>query len=183
MMDARLTDRIETGAERSAAALFGAAVGYAAFTWLGPWISEPEQGVCAAAGAGAAFLLCAAILDRVDGGRSHFRMPAFDPREFGTFQSGELLLTDRLDGELLLTDADRLPAPAAIDELLLEDVLGQITPESRVVRLFDRKAMPTPGELKSRIDAHIGQGVAAAVPVDASQALTDALAELRRSLR
>jgi hypothetical protein len=43
--------------------------------------------------------------------------------------------------------------------------------------------MPTPGELKSRIDDRLGEGSAAAAPSDAAQALSDALAELKRSLR
>jgi hypothetical protein len=41
--------------------------------------------------------------------------------------------------------------------------------------------MPTPGELSDRIDRHLEREPAAAP--DASQALHDALAELRRSLR
>jgi hypothetical protein len=47
--------------------------------------------------------------------------------------------------------------------------------------LFDRKAMPTPGQLQSRIDRHLGHRQS--TPEDASQALSEALAELRRSLR
>jgi hypothetical protein len=43
--------------------------------------------------------------------------------------------------------------------------------------------MPTPGQLKSRIDRHRSQAAAPAGAPDASQALSDALAELRRSLR
>jgi hypothetical protein len=66
---------------------------------------------------------------------------------------------------------------------VLDDILAEIGPEARVVRLFDRKAMPTPGQLKSRIDDHIGQAPPRAAPSDASQALSEALAELRRSLR
>jgi hypothetical protein len=100
---------------------------------------------------------------------------------------GELVLTDgaRLPpGELVLTAADRIDAAAPQDQpLVLDDVLAELGPESRVVRLFDRKAMPTPGQLKSKIDDHLGQGVPSAAQSDASQALSDALAELRRSLR
>ena len=51
------------------------------------------------------------------------------------------------------------------DELLLDDVLANAGPDSRVVRLFDPVAAPR------------------AAPPDASQALYDALAKLRRSLR
>jgi hypothetical protein len=85
--------------------------------------------------------------------------------------------------ELLLTDADRLTENVADsrrdDELLLDDVLAELGSDSRVVRLFDASAMPTPGQLKSRIDEHLSRG---SMP-DASQALHDALADLRRSLR
>jgi len=69
------------------------------------------------------------------------------------------------------------------EPLELEDVLAEIGPEARVVRLFDPKRMPTPGQMKSRIDDHLAQGSAADAPIDASQALSDALAELKRSLR
>jgi len=47
---------------------------------------------------------------------------------------------------------------------VLDDILAALNPDSRVVRLFERDAIPT-----------------SPVP-DASQALHDALAELRRSL-
>ncbi len=57
------------------------------------------------------------------------------------------------------------------DELVLDDRLGTVSPDARVIRLFDPSlevgsvARPTPS------------------PPDASQALAEALAELRRSLR
>lgn len=53
-------------------------------------------------------------------------------------------------------------------ELLLDDVLAAAGPDSRVVRLFDPAATPSDPPLLS---------------ADASQALYDAFAELRRSLR
>jgi hypothetical protein len=87
---------------------------------------------------------------------------------------------DRVPGELILTDADRLTSEG---ELVLEDVLAEPAADSRVVRLFDPAAMPTPGQLHDRIDRHLsGSGLPAASP-DASQALHQALADLRRSLR
>jgi len=180
-MEATLIDGIETAAERIASALFGAAVGYAVYAWLSGPIAEPRLGGYALAAAAAAFLLCDWSVNRVSRGRSHFQLSVFDLREFDPFGSDELLLSHRIEGELLLTEADRLTHPGAADELVLDDVLGEISSDARVVRLFDCKAMPTPGELKSRIDSHIGAGSAA--PVDASQALSEALAELRRSLR
>lgn len=180
-MDARLIDRIETGAGRIASALFSGAVGYAAYALLSGSMVEPQLGGYALAAAAAALLLCDWAVSRVSRGRSHFSLSVFDLREFSIFGSDELLLNQRINGELLLTDADRLINPGAIEELMLDDVLGEISSDARVVHLFDCRAMPTPGELRSRIDNHIGAGSAA--PVDASQALSEALAELKRSLR
>jgi hypothetical protein len=108
----------------------------------------------------------------------------------------ELLLTDQLaPEELLLTDADRLGF-AGQAPLVLDDILAEIGPDARVVRLFDRKAMAapalTPGQLQSRIADHLADGAPPANPShgsvasnrsDDSQALSAALAELRRSLR
>jgi hypothetical protein len=190
-MDAGLIDRIETGAERLASATFGAASGYAAYAVLGGWVALPELAVCAGAAAIAGHLLCSRALSAIANQGPQFRVRAFDVRELESFETGdELLLTEdfRLTDELVLTEADRFESPDELvlgDEdrlLVLDDVLAKIGPESRVVRMFDRKAMPTPGQLKSRIDSHLGQASPAAQS-DASQALSDALAELRRSLR
>jgi hypothetical protein len=120
----------------------------------------------------------------------------------------ELVLTDadRLDNELLLTDADRFDNVLVLTDvhrfrnelvlteadrvdrannqpLDLDDVVAELGPDARVVRLFDPKSMPTPGQLKTRIDTHLEQGTPPVTPSDASQALSEALAELRRSLR
>ena len=196
-MNARQIDRIETNAERLASALFGAAVGYAAYVGLSEVISLPELAVCSVAAAIVAHLVCSGALKAEARRGPQFKVSVFDVREIETIQD-ELLLTeadrlestdelaltddDRLDpGELLLTSDDRVGAEDG-NLLMLDDVLAEIGPESRVVRLFDRKAMPTPGQLKSRIDDHLGQASWAANS-DASQALSDALADLRRSLR
>ena len=188
-MDAGQIDRIETGADRLASILFGAAAGYAAYAGLRPLVSLPELVVCAAAAAIAAHLLCSRGLKAFASRGPRFKVRAFDLREIDELEPvDELLLTERVADELALTDEDRLQAseelvPEEKDNLLvLDDVLAEIGPESRVVRLFDRKAMPTAGQLKTKIDDHLRQGSAAAQP-DASQALSDALAELRRSLR
>lgn len=88
--------------------------------------------------------------------------------------------------ELQLSAAEMIrPAEAWPSILLLDDVLARPEAGSRVVRLFDPARIPTPGELKSRIDRHLGQGerpVPQPQPQDDSQALYDALADLRRSL-
>jgi hypothetical protein len=199
-MNASQIDRIETNVERLASALFGAAVGYASYIALRDVVSLPELGVCAVAAAIVGKLVCSRALNAVARGRPQFKVSIFDVREIEIIQDellltdadrlesrGELVLTDgaRLPpGELVLTAADRIDAATPQDQpLVLDDVLAELGPESRVVRLFDRKAMPTPGQLKSKIDGHLGQGVPSAAQSDASQALSDALAELRRSLR
>ena len=203
-MDARLINRIETGAAHGAAALLAGSVGFAAYTVLAAAGIATPIGL-AAAGAGAlAYLPCSRLLaGRRDRG---FALSDFAPRPFEfpdlpeellltdrvepeelllterLGKADELLLTERLDdaGELLLTDADRVDSP-----LLLDDILAEMGPQSRVVRLFDRKAMasPSPGELQARIAHHLDDGAARTAPSDASQALSAALAELRRSLR
>lgn len=67
---------------------------------------------------------------------------------------------------------------AELAELLLEDALGAPDPQSRVVQLFE------PDQLRQRIDRHLAnaRAVEAADPADASDALSAALAELKRSL-
>jgi hypothetical protein len=177
-MDALLLERIETNSARASAALFGCAVGAAVWTVSRTFGFEPALAFACAAGL-AAFWLCRRALDTVQA-TEHFRLAPFEPVEFESIELEELLLTelDRLEPEeLVLGDADRLHPT---EPLVLDDILSAIGPEARVVRLFDRKAMPTPGALRARIDEWRGGEPLAA---DASQALSNALAELRRSLR
>jgi len=68
------------------------------------------------------------------------------------------------------------PEPEA---LLLDDILASMGPDSRVVRLFAPDQMPTAGQLKERIDRHV-EGERDS---DAADALHEALAEIRKSLR
>jgi hypothetical protein len=68
------------------------------------------------------------------------------------------------------------PEPEA---LLLDDILATMGPDSRVVRLFAPDQLPTAGQLKAQIDRHIG----AAPERDAADALHEALADIRKSLR
>ena len=63
------------------------------------------------------------------------------------------------------------PLELADDELLLDDALGNVEPDGGVVRLFDPRQMPAAGDSSSSVHR------------DASEALTKALDELRRSLR
>ena len=100
-------------------------------------------------------------------------------------------------GEISLIDfCESVDAPSAEhpDELLLDDPIIPIDPESRVVRLFDRvqppEPLPEPGELAERIATYLDKGRSAApstaetppARVDASVALHAALADIRRSL-
>jgi hypothetical protein len=177
-MGADKAERIEAAIDRLAAALFAGAVGYAFFGGMERVYREPQLGLFTASAAVIAFLLCARSLARVEPEGRSFAVPTFALPELGASEADELLLTDRLDdGELLLTDV------VAADELVLDDILAELGPDSRVVRLFDPAAMPTPAQLNARIERHLGAADSPASPADESQALYDALAELRRSLR
>lgn len=76
-------------------------------------------------------------------------------------------------------------------ELLLDDPLVEVQPDSRVVKLFERED-PTPGELVLRISDYLSEQDQAPVsraqpiepePIDASAALHAALANIRATLR
>ena len=180
VMNAKLARRIETGVELLASALLGGAVAYAAFTFLRAG-TPPLQPALLAAAIGAGAFLLSSLAFRRRAATPTFRTPAFLLPELEISEAEELVLgdEDRLaPDELVLGEADRLDT----EPLELDDVLAELEPNSRVVQLFDRRAMPTPGQLQSRIEDHLGHR-AATTPHDASQALSDALAELRRSLR
>jgi hypothetical protein len=163
-MEARQVHRIEQEIDVAAAAVFAVAAALAAIRF-GPG--------AAVAGAIATFGLCLGLLRSIKAVAAPFVLEGFEPAALSPVIRVE---------ELVLTDADRLH-PAGSDELILEDVLANLTEGSRVVRLFDPAAMPSPGELKARIDRHLDDhGGDAGLP-DASKALHDALFELRKSLR
>ena len=195
-MDAGTIERIESASERGASALFAGAIAYAAYMLLGTAGLQPELGFVAGV---LAYLPCSRLLAAAGRRSDGFALADFRAPDFGFAEPPEeLLLTERLSQpellltervrqpELVLTDADRVGAAIP---LVLDDILEEIAPDSRVVRLFDRKAMPTPGQLRSRITRHFEDGTPQYAPPpspahsDASQALSAALAELRRSLR
>lgn len=193
-MRATMITRIETSVDRAASALFAGACGYAAFTSLGLRAGLPLLGVEAAVAVLAAYFLCFRILGSIKPADRKAPLLVFDLRSFDPMEEpDELLLTEkcRLSDnpferaeQLLLEHYKAAPASEEAEEereepLLLDDILAELGPDSRVVRLFDRDAMPTPGQLKSRIDRHLEPGESA----DAERALHDALAELRRSIR
>lgn len=192
-MNVRMINRVETGAEQAAAALLALSVGYAVYSGFR---EEAQHLLYAAAAATAAYLLCLYGMKAASSSESRFTIRVFDVRNIGGLELDELLLTDeisdtllltdsdRVDAELVLTDADRLQdtIAATSEPLVLDDVLAAVGEGARVVRLFDRKAMPTPGQLSSSIERHLDRAAHASQP-DAAQALSNALAELRRSLR
>lgn len=169
-MEARHTGRLETGVDFAAAAIFGAAVAFAVLRLGWSPIVAAIVGV-------AALLASSRILTSISA-----RSPTLSLAPFDTAPLPEVRHLD----ELVLTDADRFDAgdrSEHVDELVLDDVLAKLEDLSRVVRLFDASAMPSPGELKSRIDRRLDGASPSSPPPDASQALHDALSELRRTLR
>ena len=162
--------RVETSVDRAAATLFALACAYAAHLWFSATARPPIAAAETAAAGVLAFALSYRALRSIGPQSARLQVPIFDVRDV---EEPELLLTERFEP----SSEDRP------EELLLEDILTELEPDSRVVRLFDPAAMPTAGELKSRIDRHLDEGVTAAQNEEAAQALHDALAELRRSIR
>jgi hypothetical protein len=165
--------RIEQAVDRAAATVFGAACAFAAYRWLALDVAQPLLGAETGAAAALAYVCAGRALGAVNASPATHPVPVFDLRDYESFGEPELLLDERCEA----------PAELADEPLVLDDVLAQPEPDSRVVRLFDPAAMPTPAELKSRIDRHLVSDASAAQSADATQALHDALAELRRSIR
>ena len=189
-MRGRREERIEAIVDHGAAALFAAAFGFALFLLLRAHFPYARTGAVAIPAAVLAYWLVARGLRRIATGAPRFVVPDFEIPVLDVEEAEELVLTDadrlkhtiaKMTDELVLTDADRLPSNSS--ELVLDDILAELGPNSRVVRLFDPSAMPTPGQLNARIEQHLRGSPAPAAPADASQALYEALSDLRRSLR
>lgn len=159
--------------DRAAAALFAGAAAYAAYVGFAPSSRWPLLGAEAAVVGALAFLVCSRALNAVRPEAPRLPVPVFDVREIDPIEPAELLMSERHESA----------GPGAEEPLVLDDVLAELGPGSRVVRLFDPAAMPTPGQLNDCIERHLERGAPPAPPQDASQALHDALAELRRTLR
>lgn len=86
----------------------------------------------------------------------------------------------------LLLDQPLAGPIGALAELLLDDPLPSPRPDSRVVQLFPAQPIPTAGELKRRIDVHLGLRADPdndlSTGLDASDSLRRALDELRQTL-
>ena len=173
-MQAGSIARIEKTVDGAAAGAFALACGYAAYSGFPAGAAPPIAAAETAAAGLLAFVLAYPLLRAVQPKARKLPVPIFDVREVEPITEPELLLTERFD-----------PPASTVheDALLLDDILTELGPDSRVVRLFDPAAMPTPGELKSRIDRHLDCDDVEAQTADAAQALHDALAELRRSIR
>lgn len=161
-MGLRTTETIEATIDGAAALLFAAAMAFAIIRAGG----SPSL---ALAGAAVAFLGAYLALRAIRPCEPVFAIAGF---------SAEPVPVRDLE-ELLLELSDRFQKPASADELVLDDVLANPQPDSRVVRLFDPAAMPADSPA---FDRH-GGASAVPAPPDASQALHDALSKLRHSLR
>lgn len=182
-MSGERTQRIEAVVDRVAAMLFAAALAFVA-TRIGNSLTVPTWFVALVAAA-AGYAACTQILRAVHAERPQFKVAEFEIVEIPESEPelDELMLTEMT--ELVLTHADRVGSDweRSTDELVLDDILAEIGPGARVVRLFDPTGMPTPGQLKSRIDQHLNATAFSSPAPDDSRALHEALAELRRSLR
>ncbi len=173
-MDGARAQQIESTVIAVASAAFAAAAGFTVWAFshslstLRPIPASALAAACAILG----FAVCRSILGAIDRAPAAYPLNPFDLAAIDTVPAVEV-------DELILTDADRLNG----EPLELDDVLAELSPDSRVVRLFDPRNMPTPGELGARIDRKLGNASVLRPPVDESQDLFDALAELRRSLR
>lgn len=170
---------VERAAIAVAGVSFGAAIAFALFM-LAPLAGTFLTGTAGVGGLAAAFGGLA-LLTRIDQSRPGDR--------------GEIRLIDFV--EAVDHPEEEGSAERAIDEdeLLLDDPIVPISPDSRVVRLFNPEQppepLPEPGELAARIvtylDSERGKSRiavnSALVTGDASAALHAALADIRRSLR
>jgi hypothetical protein len=180
---------VESASESVAAAIFGGCLSFSLYIAAPVWGLDPVP----LSLAGLAFGFLAAVRALQVWARPRYSVQSFAPAAIAGEPANELLLTDRVilmpardpvEGMVLTLErrlglSRKLSDPA--DELLLDDALPEAAPDSRVVRLFDPAAMPTPGELQARIDSHLDDRAAA--DPEAAQSLNDALASLRRSLR
>ena len=170
-MQAKSVIRIEKNVDRAASAVLAGACAYAAYMWLSAKVAQPFLVAETAAAAAFGYVVSMGMLSEVRRTSDKLPVPIFDVRDVEPIDAPEPTIVE----------PEQAVAPLAEEPLVLEDVL-EVEPDSRVIRMFDRTAMPTPGQLNDRIERHL-EGGAPPAPQDASQALHEALAELRRSLR
>jgi hypothetical protein len=174
--------RLDWLVELAGAAAPAAAMLFAAEE-LGPELGWSVPALAAASGGGT-FVLAFLALRALPPEPRHLALPEFAA---AAVVDDELLLDQIYAGDaldVLVLDQPWVEAfPDGLAELLLDDPLPEPASDSRVVQLFANGRMPTAGQLASRIDRHLADGGRAAPEGDASDALSEALAELRRSLR
>jgi len=168
-MERGRAELIEAAVDAGAATLFAAALAIALIQLAGT-----AALACAAAALG--WFACFYALRAIEPVAEWLAMPAFEAPEFPPAAPDELVLT--MAERVADNDAEQRVG----DELLLDPAKVHFGADSRVVRLFAPAAMQSPGELNAGIGRHPG-GTPRNAPGDASQALFEALAELRRSLR
>jgi hypothetical protein len=172
-MRASRIETIEATAGVAAAASLAGAFGFAGYRLADGLTDTAGMVAVASVSTIVGFIAGRSLLKVLAGAPKPFAQPIFDIVEVEPVEHDELLLTDH----------DRLRPADDAEALELDDILVEIAPNSRVVQLFDRSAMPTPGQLKERIDRHLDGGTSHSPSPDASEALFAALADLRRSLR
>jgi hypothetical protein len=163
--------------ELGGASALGLAAGFAALK-VAPSFALPGPVAMTAVGL-ASFVLGMAAMRAVRPAPSQLELVEFAVEPI---QVDELLLDEILEEPLLLEDVHDDGA------LLLDDPLVDPDPAARVVQLFAAPSVPTPGQLKERIDRHL-TGAPRRTPAkmappqpDATDALYRALNELKRSL-
>lgn len=165
--------------ELGGASALGLAAGYAALN-AAPSFALPGPAAMTAGGL-AFFSLGLAAIRAVPPAS-----PVLELEEFAveSIQVDELLLDEIWEEPLLL---DEVYDDGA---LLLDDPLVEPNPAARVVQLFAAPPVPTPGQLRERIDRHLAGAprrvpaeISPSQPDDATDALYAALSELKRSLR
>jgi len=144
------------------AATFAAALAYCAALVIPAPIPSPLPAVAGLAG----LVIGWVGLRLFAGGPEPFPFPTFDASLFEPEEA----------------DPPAVEVATDLPELLLDEPIARPSEVDRVVNLFAATAMPTPGELHRRIERHLRGAPPARIP-DATEALHEALAELRRSLR
>lgn len=170
--------RLDWLVELTGASAPAMAAGYAA-SELAPLNGWPLW-LAMLASLGGTFVAAYIALRSMKADARHLKLPDFEcPMVPGELLPDDVLLLDR---RWIASPVDA--ATEAVAELLLDDPLTVPAADSRVVQLFADGRMPTAGQLQQRIDRHLADGQPGLAPhSDASDALSDALAELRRSLR
>jgi hypothetical protein len=167
--------KTEKRVDRAASAIFALACAYAAYVWLAPHVARLMLWPQTCASAAFAYLISVRALNVVKPKTRKLPVPVFDVRSVEPFEEFELRLIASNQVAPVLED-DREP-------LVLDDRLIEPGSDARVVRLFDAAAMPPSRVSDAAIETLSAAGAPPIGHEDASQALHEALAELRRSLR